>query len=180
MVGYSHWLRGLAERAPLSTPRPRTPPRKGDLVGRLTAKVALITGAARGIGRATATRFYEEGCKVVRTDIADAAGIEAARLLGEGAEYQHLDVRREADWRQALAHISERYDRLDVLVNNAGIGGFVETRGPHDPENLDLESWRAVHATNLDGVRNHTKSVALYCAQMGYNIRCNSTSRCDP
>jgi len=149
-------------------------------VGRLTAKVALITGAARGIGRATATRFYEEGCKVVRTDIADAAGIEAARLLGEGAEYQHLDVRREADWRQALAHISERYDRLDVLVNNAGIGGFVETRGPHDPENLDLESWRAVHATNLDGVRNHTKSVALYCAQMGYNIRCNSTSRCDP
>lgn len=184
---------------------------------RLNGKVALITGASSGIGAATAALFHREGATVLLTDINDGPGKEGARVLGERASYVRLDVRLEEDWQSVFAGIGKRFGKLDVLVNNAGIGGS-ETKGPHDPENLDLESWRQVHATNLDGValgckyairimklkragsiinmssragivgipslasyasskaavRNHTKSVALYCAQQGYQIRCNS------
>jgi NAD(P)-dependent dehydrogenase (short-subunit alcohol dehydrogenase family) len=185
---------------------------------RLQGRIALVTGAASGIGAAIAVRFHAEGAIVVSTDIDDVAGAAAARALGERGRYLRLDVRQEDDWVRVFEQLERSYGRLDVLVNNAGIGGFVQTRGPHDPENLDLESWREVHATNLDGValgckyairlmkrhrsgsiinissrsgvvgiplmaayasskaavRNHTKSVALYCAQQGYEIRCNS------
>lgn len=118
----------------------------------------------------------------------------------------------------AAKYINEKFSQLDVLVNNAGIGGFTQTKGPHNAENFDLESWHKVMAVNADGValgckyaiqlmksnqagsivnissrsglvgipqmvayaaskaavRNHTKSVALYCAEKRYNIRCNS------
>ena len=185
---------------------------------RLEAKVTLITGAASGIGRAIAERFHAEGATVVLTDLHDAAGEEVARALGTPACYRRLDVRLEEDWRQVMSETERAYGRLDVLVNNAGISGWPQTPGPHDPEHLDLASWHAVHATNLDGValgckyaiqlmrarragsiinissrsgivgvpaaaayasskaavRNHTKTVALYCAQQGHGIRCNS------
>jgi 3(or 17)beta-hydroxysteroid dehydrogenase len=187
-------------------------------MGRLENKIALVTGAARGIGRATAERFHEEGATVLVTDINDPDGEEVARRLGSRAEYRHLDVSKEDDWRAVFSNIQEKYGRLDVLVNNAGITGHGETKGPHDPEYLDLESWRYIHAVNSDGValgckyaiqlmkahhsgsivnissragivgiplaaayaaskaavRNHTKSVALYCGRNNYNIRCNS------
>lgn len=185
---------------------------------RLESKIALITGAAGGIGRAIAERFHAEGATVVLTDIDDVAGESLARALADRVQYLHLDVRQEDDWRSAFSVLGNLHGRLDVLVNNAGIIGWPQTKGPHDPENLDLESWREVHATNLDGValgckyaiqlmkarrsgsivnissrsgvvgipgaaayasskaavRNHTKSVALYCATQGYQIRCNS------
>lgn len=180
--------------------------------------MALITGAARGIGRACAEAFVREGARVIVSDINDADGPGVAATIG--ADWLPLDVRDEAAWRRAAEAIRARHGRLDVLVNNAGITGFVPPMGPHDPEHASLEAWRAVHATNLDGVflgckhaialmkppegrggsivnissrsgqvgiaraaayasskagvRNHTKTVALYCAEMGYGIRCNS------
>ncbi|MDX2198274.1 MAG: SDR family oxidoreductase [Phycisphaerae bacterium] len=186
-------------------------------MSRLESKVALISGAARGIGRACAELFAREGAIVVATDIADTAAVVAA--IGPRATADRLDVRREEDWETAIARVLAVHGRLDVLVNNAGITGFDPPMGPHDPEQASLDAWRAVHATNLDGVflgckhaigamkpparggsiinissrsglvgisraaayasskagvRNHTKSVALYCAEMGYPIRCNS------
>jgi NAD(P)-dependent dehydrogenase (short-subunit alcohol dehydrogenase family) len=187
---------------------------------RLASKIALITGAARGIGRACATAFAQEGAVVVATDI-DLAGAETvAAAIGPTALARKLDVRSESDWRRVAAEIVRVHGSLDILVNNAGITGFVPDMGPHDPEHASLEAWHAVHATNLDGVflgckhaiaamkpplgrggsivnissrsgqvgisraaayasskagvRNHTKSVALYCAEMAYPIRCNS------
>jgi NAD(P)-dependent dehydrogenase (short-subunit alcohol dehydrogenase family) len=187
--------------------------------GRLEGKMALITGAARGIGRATAGLLAKEGAFVVVTDMRDDEGRAAAEAIGEQAAYCRLDVRSEDEWEEAIAFVEERFGRLDVLVNNAGVTGFEEDLGPQDPEHAALEGWRAVHATNLDGVflgckhgiramrrsgnggsivnvssrsglvgipraaayasskaavRNHTKSVALYCAEQGLSIRCNS------
>jgi NAD(P)-dependent dehydrogenase (short-subunit alcohol dehydrogenase family) len=187
--------------------------------GRMKDRAVLVTGAARGIGRATAELLVREGAYVVVTDVRDDEGVAVADALGRPAVYQRLDVRREGEWEEALSFIEDRFGRLDVLVNNAGVTGFEEDLGPQDPEHATLEGWHAVHATNLDGVflgckhaiqtmrrtrnggsivnvssrsglvgipgaaayasskaavRNHTKSVALYCAEQGLEIRCNS------
>jgi NAD(P)-dependent dehydrogenase (short-subunit alcohol dehydrogenase family) len=173
---------------------------------RLGGKVALVTGAARGIGEGIARAFVAEGATVILTDIQDGAG------------WLKLDVREEADWVKCVDAVLQEHGKLDVLVNNAGITGFEGGAVPHDPEHASLEDWHAVLATNLDGVflgckhairamrprgtgsiinissrsglvgipgaaayaaskaavRNHTKTVALYCAEQGWKIRCNS------
>src|SRR5690606_27597632 len=119
---------------------------------RLTGKVALVTGAARGIGAAIARAFVAEGARVLLTDIDDARGAQTARALGERAAYRRLDVREPSDWDAAMAALLNDWQRLDVLVNNAGITGFEGGAAAHDPEHATLEDWRAVHRTNLDGV----------------------------
>lgn len=184
---------------------------------RIKDKIALITGSARGIGRATAELFHKEGAIVIVADIKDEEGNALVDTLKTKAEYIHLDVGSEENWSTASNYIAEKYGRLDILVNNAGITGFLESTGPWDAENSDLKAWEEVHRVNSTGVmlgckyaikimkenggsiinissrsgmvgipgavayasskaavRNHTKSVALYCAEKGYKIRCNS------
>jgi 3(or 17)beta-hydroxysteroid dehydrogenase len=190
---------------------------------RLNGKIALVTGAAQGIGAAIARAFVAEGATVLVTDIRDDEGAGLAAALGAAARNRRLDVRRAEDWAAATGAMLDAFGRLDVLVNNAGITGFEEGPLAHDPEHASLDAWHAVLATNLDGtflgcqhairtmrrnagaaagagsivnissrsgqvgiplaaayaaskaaVRNHTKSVALYCAQQGLRIRCNS------
>ena len=184
---------------------------------RLKDKITLITGSARGIGQATAELFYREGAWVLISDIREEQGQALAQKLGERALYLNLDVGKEADWQAATAYIQSQYGHLDVLVNNAGITGFLEASGPWDAEYSDLQTWEEVHRVNATGVmlgckyaiqlmkekggsivnissrsgvvgipgavayasskasvRNHSKSVALYCAEQGYKIRCNS------
>jgi NAD(P)-dependent dehydrogenase (short-subunit alcohol dehydrogenase family) len=185
---------------------------------RLAGKTALVTGAAQGIGLAIARAFVEAGARVLLTDINDVRGQRAAEVLGAQAGYRRLDVREEEDWNQVVQDWISEAARLDVLVNNAGITGFEAGLAAHDPEHAELASWRAVHATNLDGlflgcraairamrpqgsgsiinissrsglvgipgaaayasskaaIRNHTKTVALYCAEQGLAIRCNA------
>ncbi len=119
---------------------------------RLDGKIALITGAARGIGQAIAKLFADEGAQVLLTDINDNLGKKSALKIGAHAHYFHLDVSDESDWKNAENFVKDKYGYLDIVVNNAGITGFIETKGPHDPENLDLNSWHKVHKTNLDGV----------------------------
>lgn len=184
---------------------------------RLKDKVALITGASRGIGQAIAELFHKEGAIVIVSDIRDEDGKVLVMKLKTNAEYLHLDVGNEELWLKAMHYIKTKYGRLDILVNNAGITGFLESSGPWDAENIDLNTWEEVHRVNSTGVmlgckhairlmkenggsivnissrsglvgipravayasskaavRNHTKSVALYCAEHGYKIRCNS------
>lgn len=187
-------------------------------MNRLNGKIALVTGAARGIGEAIAHAFVNEGAIVYLSDINDEQGLNAAKKLGASAKYVHLDVRNEQDWASVTKLIVDAHGAMDIVVNNAGITGFENGDLVHDPENASLEAWRAVHETNLDGVflgckyaikamrpkrtgsiidissrsglvgipgaaayasskaaiRNHTKSVALYCAEQGLQIRCNS------
>ncbi|HET7131162.1 MAG TPA: SDR family NAD(P)-dependent oxidoreductase, partial [Gammaproteobacteria bacterium] len=119
---------------------------------RLEQKVALVTGAARGIGAAIARSFAVEGAFVYVTDVDDVLGADVARALGDAAAYRRLDVREEADWQRVVDDVLRERGRLDVVVNNAGITGFELGAAPHDPEHATLESWRAVHRTNLDGV----------------------------
>lgn len=118
--------------------------------GRLAGKVALVTGAARGIGLAIARAFLAEGATVWLTDL-DEAALAAADVPAVGARRLRLDVRAEGDWTAAIAAVRARDGRLDVLVNNAGITGL-EQGAPHDPEHAELADWRAVLATDLDGV----------------------------
>lgn len=91
----------------------------------LDGKVALVTGGAGGIGGATARRLATEGASVVITDIADDGGKQVAADIsyhGGTAVYLHHDVTSADDWSQVVAQVLERLGRLDVLVNNAGVG----------------------------------------------------------
>ncbi|WP_336945878.1 SDR family oxidoreductase [Asaia sp. HN010] len=179
---------------------------------RLSGKLAIVTGAARGIGLAIARHFRDEGCEVVLTDIDTENGQHEADALS--CRFIPLDVRSENDW----ATLATLCPSPDIVVNNAGITGFENGLVAHDPEHATLADWHAVHRTNLDGtflgcryalrgmktrgtgaiinissrsglvgipgaaayasskaaIRNHTKSVALYAAQKGWAIRCNS------
>lgn len=188
------------------------------MVDRVKNKVALVTGAAQGIGEAIARLLAREGAIVILTDINDNVGQNIARDIGPAARYLHLDVGRESEWVAVIDQVIAEFKHLDILVNNAGITGLDEYFGPQNPEYASLESWHQIHAINLDSVflgckhairvmkgkgaasivnissrsgnvgipgaaayasskaaiRNHTKTVALYCAQQGYAIRCNS------
>ncbi|NIH83674.1 glucose 1-dehydrogenase [Amycolatopsis granulosa] len=87
----------------------------------LDGKVALITGAARGMGESHARHFVASGAKVVLGDVLDEPGRAVADSLGEHAYYVHLDVTSEAAWDAAVAVAISRFGRFDVLVNNAGV-----------------------------------------------------------
>ena len=89
---------------------------------RLSGKVALVTGAARGQGAAAARRFVAEGASVMITDVLDVPGKELASSLG--AQYCHLDVSSEDDWAQAVSTTVEAFGEISVLVNNAGVLHF--------------------------------------------------------
>ena len=88
----------------------------------LEGKVALISGAARGQGAAEARIFVERGAKVMLCDVLDAEGEQTAADIGDSAAYIHLDVTSESDWQAAVAATVAKFGKLDVLVNNAGIG----------------------------------------------------------
>ena len=92
---------------------------------RVEGKVALVTGAANGIGRSAALLLAREGARIVATDLQDEKGadlLRELRAIGGEAEYYHHDVTREEDWQSVVAQTRARFCRLDVLVNNAGGG----------------------------------------------------------
>ena len=90
-------------------------------MGRLDGKVAIVTGAARGTGEATARLFVREGARVALADVIDDNGESAAKALGDAAVYLHLDVGSESDWQRAVESTVGHFGSLDVLVNNAGV-----------------------------------------------------------
>jgi 2-deoxy-D-gluconate 3-dehydrogenase len=109
----------------------------------LSGQSALVTGAARGIGRAIAERYVREGARVVIGDINEDAATAAAREIGEGAMALHLDVTRQESIDAAIAGTVAAFGRLDILVNNAG------TNIRNRPEVYKPEDWHTVLATNL-------------------------------
>ena len=123
-------------------------------MGRLDGKVAIISGGARGQGAAEARIFAREGAKVVIGDILDEAGKQVeAEIRGSGGEatFVHLDVTRDADWRDAVQTARSNYGKLDILVNNAAI--MVRKR----IEDTSEEEWDRIMAVNAKGVFLGTK-----------------------
>jgi len=118
-------------------------------MNRLDGKVAFISGAARGIGAATARLMVEAGARVAIGDVLDERGRETVRGLeaaGGDALYVHLDVTRAEDWAAAIAAVTARFGGLDILVNNAGI--FI-AKGIEESTATD---WERLCGVNLTGV----------------------------
>lgn len=107
-------------------------------MGRLSGKVALVTGAASGLGKADCERFVAEGAEVYISDIDGERARALAEALGPAASALQHDVSSEADWQAAYATIAERHGRMDVLVNNAGIVLVA------DPEETTLDQYERV------------------------------------
>ena len=180
---------------------------------RLAGRTAIVTGGGSGIGKAAAELFVAAGAQVYLTDLNEAAGRAAAEAIGEGARAVLHDVCDESGWQDVLESVVADTGRLDILVNNTG------SALEGSPEDTTLETWRQVHAVNVEGVfmgcraaippmrsggggsivniasraaigaaapylaaygaskgavRQYTRTVAVYCARAGYNIRCNS------
>ena len=115
-------------------------------MGRVQDKVALVTGAASGIGLATAALLAREGAHVVIGDIDRTVGERAAAAIGTGATFRQLDVTREDEWIAVTDRVAGDLGRLDILVNNAGVVLMKSI------EETTLEAWRSLMAVNLDGV----------------------------
>ena len=118
-------------------------------MSRFLKKASIVTGAASGIGLATAERLVAEGGNVLLTDLNEQAGAEAAERLGAAARFRVHDAASEADWETVVADCVSRFGRLDVLVNNAGVAFLA---GQLSPEEVTLEEWQRVNAVNAAGV----------------------------
>ena len=185
-------------------------------MSRVEGKVAIVTGAASGLGLASSKKMIQEGAKVILTDINQEGLNDIKEHLREFSETQYsteyLDVTSEESWQEIIEKVELEYGKINILINSAGI-----SLGS-DIVSTDFEVWKKVHQVNLDsvflgckyaipkiaaygpgsiinlssisgivagwntaaynsskaGVRLLTKSVALYCAKKGYDVRCNS------
>lgn len=179
---------------------------------RVAGKVCLVTGGASGLGKACVTALIAEGAEVVFTDRNEKLGSAVAAEIGSKVTFFKHDVSNEDEWRSLIKDVMDRFGRLNVLINNAGVSKSCNI------EEETLENWRAMHAVNSEGVFlgcKHaipalhksgggsivnvvstvinqpqsfnpaytaskgsadalTRSVAVYCMDRGYNIRCNS------
>lgn len=187
--------------------------------GRVSGKVAIVTGAASGIGRATARLFASEGAQVIGSDVTPVDRDAWAADVGQGAQFLVQDVRDEARWTEIVGIAMSHFGRLDVLANIAGINGVLaENTPPQEPDRVNLATWRWIQEINGEGVvlgcrtaiaamraggggaivnvssiaalkgwpmrasygaskamvLQYTKTVARYCAQQGWKIRCNA------
>lgn len=116
------------------------------MMARLSGKTAIVTGAASGIGRATAMLFAAEGAQVLIVDVNGAGAAETLKSVGSGASAHKVDVTSEPAWQKLMAMCLDQHGRLDVLVNCAGIGRAGNF------EELSLDDWDMQIAVNLTGV----------------------------
>ena len=137
---------------------------------RLAGKVALVTGAAKGLGAAIAAAFVREGARVMLCDIDEAAGAAIAEDLGPAAAFLSLDVRSEAAWVSVLKETDRRCGRLDILVNNAGVVRLGTI------EDTSEEDYRAVMAVSADGTFFGCKHAVPRIARSGGGAIVNLSS----
>ena len=146
---------------------------------RLKDKVALITGGATGIGKATAQRFIHEGAAVTICDVDEELGSATAEELGETCTFFKVDV---SDRQSVLAWVDEvleKYQRVDILINNAGVlrdGLFVKVKEGELVKQMSEEAFDLVISVNLKGVFNCTQAVAPFMIRQEGGAIINATS----
>ncbi|MEH6581159.1 MAG: SDR family oxidoreductase [Halioglobus sp.] len=138
-------------------------------MGRVEGKVALVTGAASGLGLAASQRLAQEGATVVMADLNATLGAAAAESI-EGAHFIPLDVTREDQWIRVMADVAERYGRLDVLLNSAGIVQLASI------EDTTEALWRKINAVGTDGTFFGCKHALALMKQAGSGSMINMCS----
>ena len=140
---------------------------------RLDGRVALVTGAASGIGKAIAVRLAAEGAAVLVTDVNDEQGHAVVTSIVEAAgraSFAHLDVTSESDWATAVAKVVDEFGGLDILVNNAGMGDLATI------EETSLEDWARTIGIDQTGVFLGMKTAAAALAESGHASVINISS----
>jgi 3-oxoacyl-[acyl-carrier protein] reductase len=146
---------------------------------RLQDKVALITGGAAGIGKATALRFAEEGAKVVICDVNQEAGAELVKELGPSGRFDKVNVADRGEAQAWVESVVAKYGRVDVLINNAGItrdGLFVKVKDGELVKQMEEPAFDMVVSVNLKGVFNCTQAVAPFMIKQGEGVIVNASS----
>jgi len=146
---------------------------------RLKDKVALVTGGAAGIGKATAERFAEEGAQVVICDVSEQVGQEVAKTLGPEASFYKVNVADRQAVQAWVDDVAAKYGRVDVLVNNAGVlrdGTLVKVQEGKLVKQMPEADFDLVIGINLKGVFNCTQAVAPYMIRQGSGVILNATS----
>jgi 3-oxoacyl-[acyl-carrier protein] reductase len=146
---------------------------------RLRDRVALITGGAAGIGKATAQRFIEAGARVVICDVNQEAGEATVRELGPGVIFYRVDVTDRRAVQEWVDDVVDKYGRVDVLVNNAGIlrdNQLVKVKDGELVKQMPEAEFDLVIAVNLKGVFNCTQAVAPYMIKQGSGVILNASS----
>jgi 3-oxoacyl-[acyl-carrier protein] reductase len=148
----------------------------------LRGKVVIVTGAAAGIGRATARRFAEEGCRVAGFDVAEAAGpglVEEIRKAGGEGFFVRVDVSDAASVDAGVAAVVARWGRVDVLVANAGIlrdAQLVKWKDGAAASTMSDEAWEAVIGVNLRGVFLCARAVVPHMIRGGGGVILSASS----
>ncbi len=149
---------------------------------RLKDRIAIITGGANGIGKATALRFAEEGAKVVLWDLADDAGeavVAEIKKAGGEASYKRVNVTVTEEVEAAVKEVSENLKSVDILVNNAGIlrdGQLVKYKNGEVVSRMSDEQFDSVIAVNLRGVFVCARAVTPYMIEQGSGRILNASS----
>ncbi|HKZ30809.1 MAG TPA: 3-oxoacyl-ACP reductase FabG [Vicinamibacteria bacterium] len=148
----------------------------------LRDKVVIVTGAAAGIGRATALRFAREGCRVAGFDVDDVRGralvAEVVAAGGQG-QFECVNVAEAASVEEGVRAVAERWGRIDVLVNNAGIlrdAQLVKWKDGAAAATMSDEAWEAVIGVNLRGVFHCTRAVVPHMIRGGAGVILNASS----
>lgn len=139
-------------------------------MGRLSGKVAIVTGAAQGMGAATARLFAAEGAKVALGDVKEDAGAAIAKEIGDAAFFQKLDVSSDDSWRAFTEAAAGKYGGIDVVINNAGLVHFtaIEAFNPADAN--------AILGVNVVGPMLGAKNAVPYMKKRGRGVIVNISS----
>ncbi len=141
---------------------------------RVKDKVAIVTGAGSGLGRAEAVMLAKEGAKVAVTDINDVSGNETVEIIknaGGEAEYWHLDASVEKECKTVIDEVAEKFGKIDILVNNAGITGPDVTT-----EEITEEDWDRMFKINVKSVLFMTKHTIPHMRKNGKGSIVNTSS----